>query len=161
MILFWVICALLIVIALAFVLPPALQRSEKRTSYPTTSGNRRTSPSIAINFRSLKRICATASSVKISMHRIAKRSSVVCLKTRRTTRSKKTPAPRRQCTQYCLPARHRIPSHRNRLLSENRRARQNHESRSGRSASQRRISSTARTNAGTNRGKRSEACRDV
>ena len=28
MILFWVICALLIVIALAFVLPPALQRSE-------------------------------------------------------------------------------------------------------------------------------------
>ena len=28
MILFWVICALLIVIALAFVLPPALQHSE-------------------------------------------------------------------------------------------------------------------------------------
>jgi len=32
MILFWVICALLIVIALAFVLPPALQRSEDVTS---------------------------------------------------------------------------------------------------------------------------------
>ena len=29
MILFWVICALLIVIALAFVLPPVLQRSEQ------------------------------------------------------------------------------------------------------------------------------------
>src|SRR5580765_5752485 len=28
MILFWVICALMIVIALAFILPPALQRSE-------------------------------------------------------------------------------------------------------------------------------------
>ena len=29
MILFWVICALMIVIALAFVVPPALQRSEQ------------------------------------------------------------------------------------------------------------------------------------
>lgn len=32
MILFWVICALLIVIALAFVLPPALQRSEENVA---------------------------------------------------------------------------------------------------------------------------------
>ena len=45
MILFWVICALLIVIALAFVLPPALQRSEEASA---VSDDERKQANIAI-----------------------------------------------------------------------------------------------------------------
>ena len=37
MILFWVICAILIVIALAFVMPTALQRNERRAALLPTS----------------------------------------------------------------------------------------------------------------------------
>ncbi|MEN3325275.1 MAG: cytochrome c-type biosis protein CcmH [Acidobacteriota bacterium] len=89
MILFWVICALLIVIALAFVLPPALQRSEKNI----VSDDERRQANIAIYRDQLSELEADRRNGIVAEDQYAQDRDEIerrLLEDTATTRSKKT-----------------------------------------------------------------------
>jgi len=89
MILFWVICALLIVIALAFVLPPALQRSEENV----VSDDERKQANIAVYRDQLSELEADRRNGIVAEDQYAQDRDEIerrLLEDTMTTRSKKT-----------------------------------------------------------------------
>jgi len=102
-ILFWVICALLIVIALAFILPPLLQRSEKAES---VSDEERKQANIAVYRDQLSELEADLRNGIVAEEQYAQDRDEIerrLLEDTVTTRSKKTVAPLTvQNTAYLL-----------------------------------------------------------
>ena len=74
MIIFWLVCAIFVAIALAFVLPPLLEGSAPRRMQ--VARRKLTSLSIAIRFLNSRRILLLGLSVRNSSIRIATRSNV-------------------------------------------------------------------------------------
>ena len=103
MILFWVICALLVVIALAFILPPLLQRSEKAESL---SDEERKQANIAVYRDQLSELEADLRNGIVAEDQYAQDREEIerrLLEDTATTRSKKTVAPfNAQTTAYLL-----------------------------------------------------------
>jgi cytochrome c-type biogenesis protein CcmH len=102
-ILFWVICALLIVIALAFILPPLLQRSENAES---VSDEERKQANIAVYRDQLSELEADLRNGIVAEEQYAQDRDEIerrLLEDTATTQSKKTVAPfNAQTTAYLL-----------------------------------------------------------
>ena len=158
MILFWVICAVLILIALAFVLPPALQQSEEAD---VKSDDERKQANIAVYRDQLSELEADLRNGIVAEEQYAQDREEIerrLLEDTAQTRSKKTPACASECTKYCLSARaSEFHSSQSSFISKLASLTVIDESCSGRSASCRNYSSTAGTFAGTNRSQRREA----